>query len=236
MLLTPFDVRQGNFAGVLVNAVTQSGTNDFKATASFFTRNDNMARSQEFLEQYSKKQFGFSLGGPIVKDRIHFFIAPEFTRETSPAGGPYLGQPASATPPLPVAAADIARFQTLLDSIGISPGSAGLFNRENPLSNFFGRLDFDLPGNNRLKVTYNYAHAQLDVFSRSSSSFPLTSNGYFFTSAAHSPSAQLITNFGNGAENELQVTYNRIRDERTPMTLAPAITVLDGGKSLIAGA
>ena len=235
VLLTPFDVRQGNFAGVLVNAVTQSGTNEFRGTASFFMRNDNLARSQDFLEEYSKKQFGFSLGGPIVKDKIHFFIAPEFTRETSPASGPYMGQPTGATPPLPVDPSDITRFQAILDSMGINPGSAGLFNRKNPLSNFFGRVDFDM-GSSRLKVTYNYAHAQLDVFSRSTTLFPLTSNAYFFNSSTNSPSAQLITNFSNGAENELQLTYNNIRDDRTPRAFSPVITVQDGGKSLRAGA
>lgn len=238
VLLTPFDVRQGNFAGVLVNAVTQSGTNDLKATASYFMRNDNLARSEDFLQQYTKKQFGLSLGGPIVKDKIHFFVATEFTRQTSPAVGPYMGQPASATPPLPVDPADVQRFQAILDSMGIKSGSPGLFNRKNPLSNFFGRLDFDLSSNSRLKVTYNYAQAQSDFFSRSSFSFPLTSNGYSINSSTNSPSAQLITNFRNGAENELQLTYNRIRDNRPPNALSPMITVKGtaGGASLVAGA
>lgn len=95
ILLSPFDVRQGNFSGLLVNAVTQSGTNDFHGSAYAYGRNQSFTRSQDFIGNYSKEQFGFALGGPIVRDKVLFFINPEFQRLSSPATGFSLGSPGS---------------------------------------------------------------------------------------------------------------------------------------------
>ncbi|HEY7877130.1 MAG TPA: carboxypeptidase regulatory-like domain-containing protein, partial [Gemmatimonadaceae bacterium] len=100
VLLSPFDVRQGNFTGALINAVTKSGTNELHGSAFYYFRNENLAADVPILRSsnFEQKQFGFSLGGPIVKDKIHFFIAPEWQREDYPAPGPYIGQPANLTP------------------------------------------------------------------------------------------------------------------------------------------
>ncbi|HEX2779459.1 MAG TPA: carboxypeptidase-like regulatory domain-containing protein, partial [Gemmatimonadaceae bacterium] len=67
VLLTPFDVRQGNFAGLLVNAVTKSGTNQFHGSALGLTRNQGLTRSQPYINRFEQSQYAFSIGGPIVK-------------------------------------------------------------------------------------------------------------------------------------------------------------------------
>lgn len=236
VLLTPFDVRQGNFAGALINAVTKSGTNDFLATAFYYTRNESLARDADFLAEFERTQYGFSLGGPIVKDRAHFFIAPEWSEETTPALGPYLGQPASEGT-VPVDQTSVDAFRTALQGHGIEAGSGGLVNNVNPLNNLFARLDFALPSNNRLVLRHNYAYAEDDNFSRSNSGFRLTSNGYFFQSAANSSVAQLFSSFSNGGFNELQLNYITIRDRRTPNVASPQVIVRDvvPGTDLIAG-
>lgn len=231
VLLTPFDVRQGNFAGALVNAVTKSGTNEFHGSGFFYTRNQSLARSQDYLTDYSQQQYGFSVGGPIVKDRAHFFVAPEFTRYTSPAFGPYLGSNA------PIDTASVQRFQQLLTGYGIQPGSAGLVNNENPLNNVFARFDFaQLPYNTRAVVSYNYSKPTKDVFSRSSFNFPLSSNGYKFYSTSNKPTLQLFTNFASGALNEFSASVTTIRDSRTPNSVGPQITVHEATANLIGGA
>src|SRR5205823_6839467 len=96
VLLAPYDVRYGDFAGALVNAVTKSGTNDVHATAFIYSRNDRLARNTEYMREapYQDSQFGFTIGGPIIRDRAHYFIAGEVQRMQQPVTGPYVGQSA----------------------------------------------------------------------------------------------------------------------------------------------
>ena len=100
VLLAPFDVRQGNFGGVLVNAVTRGGTNELHGTAFFSARSEGLARNVDYVrdQEYRQTQFGFSVGGPILHDRVQFFVAPEFQRRFEPAAGPYLGQKSQPFP------------------------------------------------------------------------------------------------------------------------------------------
>ena len=91
VLLSPFDVRQGNFGGLLLNAVTKSGTNEFHGTVYGYARDQKLTRSQEYLNDFKLRQYGGTVGGPIVRDRAFFFLSPEWQRKTQPAFGPYLG-------------------------------------------------------------------------------------------------------------------------------------------------
>jgi hypothetical protein len=235
VLLTPFDVRQGNFAGLLVNAVTKSGTNEFRGSVYAFTRSDALTRSQEYIREYDQQQFGFALGGPIVRDRAHFFINPEFQRQTEPASGLFLGAPNATFDP-----DDVQRFQTALENYGIPAGSAGPITNENPLTNAFGRVDAQLPWNTSVVLRHNYGRAERDVFSRGSSgtspAIPLSNNGYFFQSTKHSTVLQLRTHLSEDSFNELIVGYNQIEDRRTPRVQAPQITTFAPGATLVGGA
>ena len=127
VLLAPYDVRYGDFAGALVNTVTRSGTNQLQGSVFAYARNDQLARIEDdgTNTPYERVQYGFSLGGPISRDRLHFFVATELQHLTSPAPGPYLGQSPSATPPVPVRAADIARLDDILQAQGLVAGSGG---------------------------------------------------------------------------------------------------------------
>src|SRR5215210_5477256 len=77
VLLAPYDVRQGNFGGLLLNAVTKSGTNEFHGSAFQYFRDQDYGRDVPVLRatEFNRRQTGFSLGGPIIKDKLHFFTA-----------------------------------------------------------------------------------------------------------------------------------------------------------------
>jgi hypothetical protein len=147
VLLTPYDARYGDFAGLLVNAVTKGGTNEFHGTAFGYLRNEHLARDTEFLRgaSYERRQHGFTLGGPIVRNRVHFFIAPELQDHAEPAVGPYVGQRVDAPVPMPVSAAVVDSFATLLRARGMEPGHGGQVSADNPVTAFFGRVDVSLP-------------------------------------------------------------------------------------------
>ncbi len=79
-----FDATQGRSAGVQVNAITKSGTNIFGGTASGYFRDDRF-RAADFIQQrvlpYSDQQYSFTFGGPIKRNKTHFFVNYEHERE-----------------------------------------------------------------------------------------------------------------------------------------------------------
>lgn len=81
-----FDVTMGRSAGIQVQAITRSGTNSLAGSAYGYFRDDALNAPDAFLGRvlpYSNQQIGGTLGGPIVKDRLHYFAAQEFEREPS---------------------------------------------------------------------------------------------------------------------------------------------------------
>jgi len=237
VLLSPFDVRQGNFAGLLVNAVTKSGTNQFHGSVYGYGRNQSFTRDEPYLNDYKQTQYGFSLGGPIIPDKVLFFTNLEKQSYSSPMTGIYLGAAGYN-----VTAADVDAAKSVLQGYGLPTGSAGLVKIQNPLTNFFGRLDFpSLPFNSSAVLRYNYGSATSQAIARGSTgNFPtlaLTSNQYQYASTKHSPALELRTRFGNGAYNELLASYTRIRDPRTATGDAnmPQVTVDIPGAALVVG-
>lgn len=237
VLLAPFDVRHGNFAGLLINAVTKSGTNDFHGSAYYYARNQQMTRSQDYINDFSKYQYGVAVGGPIVKDKVLFFLNPEWTRYSTPATGIYLGSAGATFNP-----ADITAIQNSLTGYGMTPGNAGAVTLTNPLTNVFARLDFpDLPWNSSLVVRYNYGEAVDGALSRGSSGtnpdLALTSNQYQYASKKHAPALELRTNFSNGVYNEFLASYTRVRDPRTAANniKQPQVSVMIPGANVVAG-
>lgn len=178
-LLSPYDVRYGDFAGALVNTVTRSGTNDFEGSAFAYGRNDWLRRGGLAGQTpYEQAQIGVSLGGPIVRDRLHFFVASELRHLTAPADGPYVGQPADAERAVPVSAANLQRFEALMRGYGLNAGSAGPIETGGPQRNVFARLDLAMPTwNSRIVAWSNYGGSEDVSFTRAATrdSFPLSS-------------------------------------------------------------
>ena len=87
VVISPFDVRQTNFIGGGVNAITKSGTNTFKGSAYVYHKNENMqgdaVKRQQIQGAREKSQtttYGFTLGGPIIKNKLFFFVNGEMIK------------------------------------------------------------------------------------------------------------------------------------------------------------
>jgi len=235
VLLSPFDVRYGNFAGALINAVTKSGTNTFTGSAYAFYRDQSTTRKQPYLNDFEQQQYGFSLGGPIIKDKVHFFVNTEMQAQTAPASGPFIGLAGATNLPTQET---IDTYNSILEGYGLSGSSGGARVNENPLTNAFVRFDVqDLPFNSTLVVRYNYGLAQDDVFGRSftGTTFPLLNNAYSFKSTKGATVVQLRSNFTNGWYNELFAGLTTIRDRRASEGRSPQVTALMGGYSIVSG-
>src|SRR5699024_817526 len=87
--VSPYDVRQAGFTGAAINAVTRSGNNEFFGSAFYTFRNENFQGDKvgDFTvnkNPMKNQQFGVSLGGPIIKDKLFFFVNGEFNPVDEP--------------------------------------------------------------------------------------------------------------------------------------------------------
>jgi outer membrane receptor protein involved in Fe transport len=242
--LTPTDIRQGNFASVLVNAVTRSGTNTFAGGLNYTYRNPSLARDTAFvrLGNLRQAQYGGFLGGPIIRDRLHFFTALELQERTNPNGGFAFGGdlaptdiPAGANVGYPTLA-QVQRASRIADSLGIASGTLDFLQLRTPLTNFIGRLDYRLNDQTRFVLrqlinraeTVDYAR-NANTFNRNpdqqGSGFRLASNRVPRENQNYSTVLQAFTNLPRGASNEFSAAFNQIRDRRNPPLTTPEITV-----------
>ncbi|MGI8617460.1 MAG: TonB-dependent receptor domain-containing protein [Gemmatimonadaceae bacterium] len=237
VLVAPYDVRYGDFAGALVNTVTQSGTNELHGSAFAYWRNDRLARGGDLAPSlpYERLQYGFSLGGPILRDRAHFFVAPEIQRLSSPAPGPYAGQPPTAAPAVPVREEDLARMGQILRGYGLAPGSAGAVKNDTPLRNLFARIDAAIPGwNSRAMGFVRYGRMENDQFSRAArDTFYLSSYQFAAATEVLLTSIQVHTTLPRlgGAHNELVVSQAADRTDFVVDVAQPLVRVLVPGAS-----
>ncbi|MDB4869381.1 MAG: putative oar protein, partial [Gemmatimonadales bacterium] len=230
VLLSPFDVRQGNFTGALVNAVTKSGSNQLHGSATYANRSEKLERNIDYLRAapFNVKQEGFWLGGPIIKDRLLFSVAPEWQQQEQPASGPYIGQPAGLLPKPPATPEGVDSLRNILmTQYGFAdPGNGGVVKNQNPLSNLFARVDLiNLPASSRLVARYNYVDGQQDVLSRSPTRITLSNNGYNFRSTTNSYLAQLFSSRESGTNNEFLIGLTKIRDKRITPISAPFLLI-----------
>jgi hypothetical protein len=226
VLLTPTDVRQANFTGLLFNAVTKSGSNEFHGGLMYNYRHDaNMASSNFRQTPVDQRQYGFQLGGPIIKDRLTFYLAPEWQTRFSAASGPFVGGTAPGTTPN-ITPDSIAYLQNLvLTKYGYDVGTSGKVDVENPLTNLFGRLDFQINDQHRLVLRRTDNTTENTSFTRNNNAFTnnitsqtqgfrFGSNGFTGKNKNTSNVGQIFSNFTNGISNEFLAGFNKISDER----------------------
>ncbi|HKW46181.1 MAG TPA: TonB-dependent receptor [Gemmatimonadaceae bacterium] len=238
VLFSPFDVRQGGFAGAGVNVVTRSGTNELQGSLFGYGTNERLGADVPLVRSapYEKEQFGFSLGGPVLRDRLLFFAATDFQRRLIPAAGPFVGEALSNQSALPVNPADITRFQNILSAHGLDGGSAGPVTNANPSTSVFLRLDAPLvKWNSRISVRGIYGSGDSAIFARptmlaptdcpTTACFPLSSLQHSRWLKKESIAAQLISNLANGAYNELLVGYLDIVSGFRPTVQQPLMLV-----------
>lgn len=231
--IAPYDVRQGNFAGGLINAITRSGDNHFRGSAYFFGRNEDFVGDVEVFnpttQQTESRKFadfedyqgGFRFSGPLIQNKLFFFINGEVRRRDEPiqVGINDPSQPIN----FPVPADSIQRVIDIARNygqpFGFDPGGFDPFTAETNDEKVFVRLDYNLSNKHRLTLRHNYVDGDLDRgIIRSSSLFTLESVQYDFVSETNSSVLQLNSTLGSSIANEARVSYTRIRDKRVPLS------------------
>lgn len=253
VLIAPFDVRQGSFSGGLINAVTKSGTNIFHGSGWGYLQNQNLVGEDlagAKAADFHQRQFGFTLSGPVLRDRVHFFMSADVQERARPFAGQLIGSDtAGGKDSLGVG----IRYTTVQQAIsilrdsaayGFDAGSYLAPDIGNPDKNFFGKLSTQLMTNTQLDLSYNYVKASSDVFVRSSTAtgfrdgYQLSASGYVQANVTKTTRAILTTQLAGGRSNELLLSVNKIADHREIPNRVPLIFIGGdrAGTSIAAGA
>ena len=250
VVLSPYDVSLGGFAGGGVNAVTKSGTNQLKGTAYYFMQNQGMVGKTNYtlaeriameigsdnpdtlrsrVADFSQRTYGLSLGGPIVKDKIFFFANAEIRKDETPIPFDFATYDGDATE------ADLNNLRTFLDeNYRYDPGTFGDVSDQLDGLTFFGKLDFNLSDNHRLTLRHNFTQAkQTDRNGSASRTINFSNNGVYFPSTTNSSALELNSRFGSNFSNNLILGYTVVRDDRDPIGGDFPYLRIDDGNGLI---
>ena len=241
ILTAPYDVRQGGFTGAQINAITRSGTNTFHGSALLYFQNQALAGAGPGgvgAADFDVYQYGATLGGPIIRDRLQFFIAAELRSRSTPAAGALIAPGTSSG--IPVDSAN--RFASLLEGYGIDPGSFGPYSTRNRATNVFAKLSAPTGAHGLLEWSLSYAHG---ITEDSIAPARAAGGDYRFTSAGFAPAATTWSTRarwtslpGGGYSNELLAGYSTTDEPRSANSDAPGIFVSGvgaAGARLIAG-
>ena len=247
----PYDVTQSGFTGASVNAVTKSGTNEFSGTVYGFYRNEDMTGRKIKGDELAKakleqKQYGFSIGGPIIKNKLFFFANFE-KDERDDLGQNWLPNTGSgAVNESRVLRSDLISVRDGLLSIGYDPGAYEGFIHNTKSNKGIFKLDWNINDNNRLAIIYNFldaskekpAHPTAIAFrGPSQNTLQFENSGYEINNKLQSIQLELNSTLSDNASNKIQFGYTHFDDFRNPFsTPAPSINIYkDGSPYIIAG-
>lgn len=238
LVVSPYDVRQSGFTGGGVNAVTRSGTNNLEGSVFGTKRNNNFVGkglNDTPVAEFNQTQWGGRIGGPIMRDKIFFFVSGERNRKATPlgiSGSIYTGTGTGNLPGLQ----DVIDFAK--SKYGLDLGDTGDITSQVNSDLLFGRFDFNLGNSNNLTLRHNYVFGTQpsapSSYSRRPTQFYFPTSRYFIQDHTNSTVAQLNSVFGANAYNEARVTHQLIKDARATPVLFPTVEI--GGTAPRSGA
>jgi outer membrane receptor for ferrienterochelin and colicin len=219
----PFDTEYGNFSGCAINVVTKGGTNTFHGGA-FYEYSDDTLRGgkvdgRNVAPIEPDKRYGFSLGGPIIKDHLFFFGAYEKqkagnSQDDGPVGAGFANEVNGVT---------LDQFnqisQVLSSTYGIETGPI-VHNRPFQNERYFGRLDWQITDNHRFEATYQRLKESTlrtdDFFTGSNPQ--VTGQNTFYLSGTDSKyySGRLYSTWSDNVSTELRYAHADIQDLQDP--------------------
>jgi hypothetical protein len=227
--LAPYDVKIGNFTGGSVNAVTKSGTNDFHGSVYGYGRNQGLVgKSVDGLKtkigsSFHDYQTGATIGGPIVRNKIFFFLNGETTRRQEPTFY-NAGDPGAA-----ISVLEAQKIVDHLKGMGYDPGSYGATTIKTSSDKIFGRLDFNLGPKTTLMLRTLYTHGWGNNIERTSTNFQFSSTDFTQHTKNLNMVAELKTKFNNQLNNQLILSYINVHEYRDfPGQLSPFMDIDNG--------
>ena len=250
----PYDVTLSGFTGASVNAVTKSGTNKVTGTVYGFFRNQDLTgdkiKGQSIaVPKLEQTQIGFSIGAPIIKDKLFIFVNYEQDKR-SDLGQSWLpnnGDSNTAINESRVLLSDLQEVQSALAGIGYDTGAYEGFTHASNSTKGLIKFDWNINDNNRMSFVYNFLDASKELPAHptalgfrgpSSQILQFENSGYEINNNLKSVLVELNSTLADNVTNKLQVGYTHFDDFRnaksSPM---PAFRIQDGsgGNYIVAG-
>ena len=255
VVIAPYDLRQTNFVGGGVNAVTKSGTNTFKGSAYTYQYNEDMRGNRVAGEDLGnrgidrKHVYGATLGGPIVKDKLFFFGNFEYQQIPTTATEWRASTDGNSNASSYISRTTQSDMKKVSDFVkknyGYDTGSWTDFPADESNVKFLARLDWNIAANHKLALRYNYtkntywnapngnstdANYRNKAYNRMSEmSMAFANSMYSQDNIVHSFSGDWNARFGNNISNQVLVTYTSIKDMRgSNSDIFPFIDIMGG--------
>ena len=257
VVVSPYDVRQTNFIGGGVNAITKSGTNKYKGTAYIFHHNENMRGSNvagtdipTARETDRTTTYGMTLGGPIIKNKLFFFVNAEYVKTPTTVikwrASDEDNPPSADTQTSYATAADMQRVSNFVrETYGYETGSFTDFPADETNTKILARIDWNITDKHKLAFRYNFTHnlawkepngSSMDGGTRSPYnrvslySMSFANSMYSAKNDVHSFSFDLNSRLSDNLFNQFLTTFSKqtdpIRDSKSAEF--PFIDIQDG--------
>jgi hypothetical protein len=247
--VAPFDVREGGFTGAGINTVTKSGTNQYRGSVYSFYRNEeflgNKVSGSKVVANpdLSFNQSGFTVSGPLIVDKLFFFVNGEIDRREDPGSNFVASRGKSG---FGISRADAATMdairQRMIDVYGYDPGPYEGYIHRTDNEKVLAKLDWNVDENNNLTFRYDLLNAKRDLPPHpfvlsfggtgrgpNETSMPFQNAGYRINNKLHSFALEVNSRFEKFA-NRFFASYNRFRDFREPFSRPfPTIEIAENG-------
>ena len=240
VVISPYDVRQTNFIGGGINAITKSGTNTFRGTAYVYHKNENMQGDSVYGEQITGARainrsttYGFTLGGPIIKNKLFFFVNAEYSKIPSVVNRWRGSENGVAIPNDYISRTTLQDLETVRNFVyrnyKYETGSYTDFPANESNAKVLARLDWNISQKHHLALRYNYTinnvwnspnATSMDGGTRMSGgrmsqySMAYANNMYSMNNVVNTWSLDLNSRLTDNLSNQFLATFSKLDDIR----------------------
>ncbi len=261
VVISPYDVRQTNFIGGGVNAITKSGTNTFKGSAYVYHKNENMQgdavnrqQIQGAREKAQTTTYGFTLGGPIIKNKLFFFVNGEMIKIPSIVNRWKGSDDGKADADNYISRTTNKDLETvskyMASKYGYDTGSWTSFPADESNYKLMARLDWNITDRHHLALRYNYTKnnvwnspngtsmdggTRMASYRMSQTSMSFANSMYSMENLVHSWSLDLNSRLTDNLSNQFLATISKLDDVRgTNSAEFPFIDITRDGDNYMA--